>query len=231
MRFWNACLFSVGLAVAPVGHAVAQDAAPASGAADSEPAAATGAFEPVRLDDLLGAFADMPGLEASFVEEKHIGLLAAPLVSEGRLYFAPPGRLAREVVHPRPSNVVITPTEVRFSDENGQETITLDSRPELRALVESMVWLLAGNAEALLGAYVAEIEGDSDGWSLRLTPRERPLSDLIGRMEVRGQGLRVAEVRVVETTGDETVTRIVEADPARAFSDDELRTLFGDSTQ
>jgi len=184
----------------------------------------------ISVDALLGAFATMPGLEATFVEEKHLGLLAAPLVSTGTLYFLPPGSLVRRTDTPRPSEVRVTSDRVEFTDDQGTEAIALDARPELRALVESMVWLLAGDTTSLRTAYHERFEPGPEGWRLTLTPRGEPLSLLIARMVVVGRGLHVHEVQVVETTGDETVTRITAANPARVFADDERARLFGTQT-
>lgn len=225
MRFALACLFSAAIALsAPV--------AAQAPAGDAQPVDAGAVAAPESADALLEAFASMPGLEAEFVEEKHIALLAAPLVSSGRLYFAPPGFLHRVVESPTRSTTVVTPERVRFTDDTGTEEIALAARPELRALVESMVWLLAGDIDALRGVYSIAFEpGDDESWALTLTPQEEPLSHLIARMEVLGAGLRVETIRVVETTGDETVTRITDANPAREFSPDERTRLFEDGAR
>lgn len=216
LRAWGVAMALVGTAAAP---AFAQETPPAALAA------------PASADDLFAAFATMPGLEARFVEEKHIGLLAAPLRSEGTLYFMPPGTLARRVERPSPSQVLITPEAVHFSDGGGAQTIPLASRPELRALIESMVWLLAGDATSLRAAYAVGYETDGDRWTVTLTPSHAPLTELIAEMRIVGAGLTVSEVTVTETTGDETVTRIVDADPAREFDADEREALFSTPTQ
>ena len=202
------------------GEIVAQAAVP-EGESDG-----AGVAEVISLGELMAAFAQMPGLEATFEEEKHIGLLAAPLRSSGRLYFMRPGRLARFVDAPRPSQVLITPEMVHFSDATGSQMIALTGRPELSALVESMVWLLSGDAASLNGAYAPAMTGTTEAWTLTLTPREEPLSHLIAEMTVMGSGYAVQEIRVVETTGDETRTRILDADPAREFTDEERERLF-----
>jgi hypothetical protein len=189
------------------------------------------AEQPVDLDRLLGAFAKMPGLEARFVEEKRIALLAQPLESKGRLYFTKPGHLVRKVESPLASEVVITPEELRVKDQGGEQAIDLRARSDLRPFVESLVWILAGNRQALAQVYELSFEpaqGEKP-WQLTLTPKGEPLSRLIQHIRIRGQGLAVAEVQVRETSGDETVTRILEANPARTFSDDERRRLFGSS--
>src|SRR5664279_2835561 len=83
------------------------------------------ANQPASFDVLLGAFAHMPGLEARFVEDKHLALLAEPLQSSGVLFFARPGMLLRRVEAPRKSEVVITPTELRMKDADGEQSIDL----------------------------------------------------------------------------------------------------------
>jgi hypothetical protein len=60
-----------------------------------------------------------------------------------------------------------------------------------------------------------------------LTPKAEPLAHLIAHIRIVGPGLAVSEVHVKEKGGDETVTRITSADPARKFSPSELSSLFG----
>jgi hypothetical protein len=135
--------------------------------ADSDPEQT----EAMDLPTLLAAFAAMPGLEASFVEEKHLGMLARPLTSSGTLYFTQPGLLHRRIDTPRPSTVVITPDTLRFTDESGTEEIDLRARADVRLFVESLVWVLAGDQAALDATYAAEFSLEPEGWRLVLTPR------------------------------------------------------------
>jgi hypothetical protein len=172
----------------------------------------------------------MPGLEARFVEEKRLGLLAAPLVSRGRIYFTHPGLLLRRIEEPTRSEVVITPSELRIREPGHVEVIDLRSRGDVRPFVESLVWILAGNREALEAAYRIRFERSDavrEAWTLTLVPRRAPLDRLFREIRITGTGLAVNEIRVTETNGDETLTRILEANPARRFSDAEKRRLFG----
>ena len=57
-----------------------------------KPAATT-----LTLEKLLAGFRGLQGLAAHFHEEKHMELLAAPLLSEGDLYFIAPERLSRRI--------------------------------------------------------------------------------------------------------------------------------------
>lgn len=209
------------LVLLPVGFATAQPTA-----AKLEQARA----EPVReLSQLMAAFARMPGLEARFVEEKRLGLLARPLSSQGRLFFARPGLLLRRVEQPQVSEVIITPHELKMKDASGEQRIDLAARPDVRPFVESLTWLLAGDEKALAGVYKLEFTPPPDAglWQLTLTPKIEPLAHVIAQIRIVGQGLAVSEIQVREKGGDETITRIIEANPARTFAPSELRSLFG----
>lgn len=181
------------------------------------------------FSQLMAAFSRMPGLDARFVEEKHIGLLAQPLESRGRLYFARPGLFLRRVQSPTPSDVLITSKELRVRSADGEQRIDLASRAEVRPFVESLMWLLSGDGKALAGVYKIDFVPDAakNTWTLTLTPKQEPIVHLIAHMRVLGTGLRVTEIQVRERSGDEAITRILDADPARHFTREELRELFG----
>jgi hypothetical protein len=190
-----------------------------------------GAEAPATLDALFEGLRGMPGLEARFEEEKHVALLSSPLVSRGRIYFAPPSTLLRRVESPARADVLLTPAGVRLRQGGHEEVIDLRARPDVRPLVESMLWIFRGDRAALEGAFHVEyrrLEGaDAGRWRLSLRPRGAPLDRLIAELSLEGRGFAVERIEVRETSGDRTVTRILEADPRRTFSSEERRRLFG----
>jgi hypothetical protein len=206
----------------PQGDAAAPSAAAPSGSAASPPSV-------VDMGTLLRAFQGMPGLEAEFVEEKQIAMLARPLSSRGRLYFTHPGLMLRRVESPRPSEVVITPDSLRTKDENGEQTLDLRARPDIKPFIESLTWILGGDARALAAVYSLAFtpEGAGKPWLLSLTPKAKPLNQLIAAIQITGKGLRVDTVEVREVGGDRAITRIVSANPARSFDAAERARLFG----
>jgi Outer membrane lipoprotein carrier protein LolA-like len=199
-----------------------------AGAAPVRPAPRTPA-KPVDLDGLLGALQHMPGLEADFVEDKHIAMLAKPLTSRGKLYFTHPGLLLRRVEAPQRSEVLITPDSLRTRDASGEQTLDLRARPDVRPFVESLTWILGGNRAALGAVYTLTFtpEAAGRGWLLSLAPKQKPLNQLIAEIRIAGQGLRVETVEVRETSGDRAVTRILTANPERQFDAAERARLFG----
>ena len=208
------------------GARVVPDAAVAQPAAAREPGKQTS----VDMASLLSAFAGMPGLEATFSEEKHIALLARPLVSRGTLFFTRPALLLRRVESPEPSEVVINKDALRVRDKSGEQTLDLRARKDIRPFVESLTWILAGERAALERTYAASFQAESKGapWQLSLKPKVAPLSHLIAELVIRGRGLFVEQIEVRETGGDKTITRILSANPRRVFSAAERAKLFGE---
>jgi outer membrane lipoprotein-sorting protein len=178
---------------------------------------------------LLSAFAKMPGLEATFTEEKHIALLAKPLTSRGRLFFTHPGLLLRRIEAPELSEVVISQDSLRVRDKAGEQTLDLRARKDIRPFVESLTWILAGDRAALEKVYTISFQAENAGapWQLSLKPKVAPLSHLIAQLVIRGHGMFVEQIEVQETSGDKTITQILSANPKRTFTAAERAKLFG----
>ena len=199
---------------------------PARGQEEGAPPPA--AAPEAELGALLRRFKGLPGLAARFREERRLALLEEPLVDEGRLYFAPPGRLARHVERPSPSAVLIEERRLRLWDGKETREVPLDKSPVARELVAGFLLILAGDEPGLRRLYEVELrrlEGE-DRWRLVLRPRAKPLLDAIARLEFVGQGLVVERMLLVETGGDETETTFSEVDPAHTFGPEEAARVF-----
>lgn len=193
----------------------------------------TPAVTPVALslDALLSAFKQMQGLDARFEEEKTLALLAVPLRSSGRLYFAAPSSLLRRVEEPRPQDILLVEDRVRISDASSEQIIDLAGRPEVEPLVKSILWIFTGDRAALEAAYRIDYQASDDAgdarWLIGLTPRKAPLSDLLRELRIAGRGLAADRLELIETSGDRTITSISEVNPERVFEPEERRALFG----
>ena len=198
-------------------------ATPASVAAPATPAAQEAA-----LDALLARFAAMKGLSAKFREEKTMALLAAPLINEGEIHFAAPGRLVRHTRAPVRSTVLIDGERLTFGDARGVEAISFAQNPVVGLFVASFVKIFAGDKAALKAMYKMSFEPGptADAWSLRLRPQVAPMDKIVDRIEVAGEGTVIQSMKVVEVGGDETLTTFAEVDVDRRFSEAELAELF-----
>ncbi len=181
------------------------------------------------FDGLLRRFAALPGLEARFVEEKRIALLAVPVRSEGRIYFAPPDRLMRRVERPEASSALIAGGRLRMRQGSRVEELSIDDNPVLRGFIDSFRAVLAGDRRALERFYRIEFtprSDEADGWELILRPRAEPLARFLREIRMRGAGVAVREMRMMEVNGDETRTTFSELNTNRRFSQAETRSIF-----
>ncbi|MDH5491042.1 MAG: outer membrane lipoprotein carrier protein LolA [Myxococcales bacterium] len=191
-------------------------------------AGAQGAGDADALGALLARFAAMPGLEAEFREEKRIALLRTPLVNEGTLHFSPPDRLARHVLRPSPSSVLVQGGRMRVADASGERELELDTQPLLRAFVDPFLGLLGGDRRALERAYRLRFlpSSEADAWVLELRPHQPALGRILRHIRLEGQGLALSRLRVEEQSGDVSETTFRAVDSARRYSATELRLLF-----
>ncbi|HJL05841.1 MAG TPA: outer membrane lipoprotein carrier protein LolA [Polyangiaceae bacterium LLY-WYZ-15_(1-7)] len=179
------------------------------------------------LDELLTAFRGMSGLSARFREEKRVALLAVPLRSEGEIHFAPPGRLLRRVTSPTPSAALIEDGRLTMTANGERQEIDLSSNPVVAGFVSSFRHVLAGDRAALEETYrIGYAREDDGGWELTLRPKGAPLDQFLERMVMRGRGTNVVEMRMVEVSGDTTVTTFHDVNVGRRWSEAELRRVF-----
>jgi hypothetical protein len=182
--------------------------------------------KPWTIETLLAGFAAMPGLQAEFREEKHMALLAEPLVNEGTLHFSG-GKLARHVTKPVASSVLIADGLLEFGDGSGKETIDLDANPVVRLFVDSFVHIFAGDRAALEQLYAIQFSpGESSAWTLVLRPRMSPIDKVIDRVIVEGENLAITKMRIIEIGGDETITVFSKVDTTKIYSKRELAEVF-----
>ena len=186
----------------------------------------------VTLASLLAQFSAMPGLAANVREERRLKLLKEPLVSEGTLYYAPPGRLARHIHTPFASRLVVLGERVQYGTSSEGGEIELGMSPALRSFVEAFRLLLSGDVDGLEGLFAMQWtppgrqNGSASSWHLSLSPKEEPLSEIVRSLEIRGHDGVLSELSIREVSGDRTDMTFSEVDPGRRFSEEEAAAVF-----
>lgn len=180
------------------------------------------------LDRLLASFRGMTGLSARFVEEKTIALLATPIRSEGEVHFVAPGTLMRRVTAPTASAALIERGRLTMLAHGRRQEIDLTSNAVVGGFVSSFADVLAGDRAALERTYRVDYSRLASGdWKLTLRPRGAPLDQFLSEMEMVGRGRGVTSMRMLEVSGDVTVTTFRDVQLDRRFSDEERRRIFG----
>jgi outer membrane lipoprotein-sorting protein len=175
------------------------------------------------VDSVLGRFARIEGLTLSFREEKHIALLSMPLVTEGTLAYARPGRLARRAGG---QIVLIDGSALRMSDGGREQHIDLTSQPIVRSFVDSFRAFLAGDRAALERSYTIAFAHTDADWTITLTPRAAPLTQFMTSIVFHGAGDALTRMTMTETSGDTTTTTFSSVDDHHRFGADEAARVF-----
>ncbi len=178
------------------------------------------------LESVLSRFRAMPGMEAHFREEKAIALLSVPLVSEGVVHFAPPGRLARHVTAPATSSMILNGGEMTLGDDRGSRTVNLVESPVVAVFVESFVHLLAGDRDALAARFELGFAAEGSTFSITLRPKDERIRGMVESIIVSGDQEGVKTLIVRERNGDVATTTFSRINNRREYSDAERARLF-----
>lgn len=189
-------------------------------------ATASAAAAPPAYAPLLAELAKKPGVYAHFSEKKTMAMLVAPLESSGELYYAAPNLLARYTQKPENNVVVLESHRVRFYDGKTWQTVDYANKPVVKELAESLLGILRGDVNGLEKLYRLEWSQKGQTWTLVLRPKLAPMNQLVERLELQGQGLVIAQLRVVEAGGDETLTTYTQVDTARVYTAADRKRIF-----
>ena len=191
-------------------------------------AADDGANDAAGVAALMARFAQLPGLEAQFREEKRIALLAVPLVNEGTIHYAAPGHLRRTTERPERSTVLLDRQRLVLTRDSHREEIEVGSNPAVRFFVDTFVLLLAGDRIALGSMYHMRFHSlAADGaWQLTLRPRDPRMAGLVREIVVHGDGVVLRELIMLEASGDQSRTVFTDVNPARTYTAAERAQLF-----
>jgi hypothetical protein len=144
--------------------------------------------------------------EIGFREVRTTRLLKSPLVSSGRLRYAPSGRLERETQKPMAETITIDGMQVTVDRDGARTELSLPSGTPLAALVQTLRAVLGGQEAELDALYRSTAQGSLDRWTLALEPRTA--EGTVQAIRLSGSGGKVNEIEVLERNGDKTVTTL-----------------------
>jgi outer membrane lipoprotein-sorting protein len=157
------------------------------------------------LQQLMAALAKSPPGRATFVETKHIAMLDKPVESSGELLFAPPDRLEKRTLKPKPESMVVDGDEL--SIERGGRTYRLRLRayPEIGAFIDSIRGTLSGNRQVLERDFRLALGGTASAWTLQLFPFDEKMKAVVRRIRITGSEGKVTSVEIDQADGDSSL--------------------------
>lgn len=177
--------------------------------------AVLGGPDPVRADlfgDVLARLESQGPVVVRFEEERHVSFLDRPLRSAGTLSFTPPDVLIKQTLTPKTSLARVDGDELLIVDDDEERRVPLDAEPSIRATIDLLRALLAGDRETLERRFEVAAETGAGGWSAVLSPREPTVAKRLARIEVSGREARVERIEFHETGGDRSVLTLSEPD-------------------
>ncbi len=161
----------------------------------------------------MAQLAAIPQRRADFTEDRHFAALTTDLRSQGWLLYQHPDFLQKMTTAPRPENLTVQGDELRLTPANEAERIvSLDSQPEVAALVDAVRDPLAGDLAALRRHYAVAASGSLAAWHLALTPTDAPVRQMLHDVAIDGAGADIRSIRVTQANGD-TQTMTITAPP------------------
>jgi Outer membrane lipoprotein carrier protein LolA len=163
---------------------------------------------PASAQELFRGLAGLPGLSAHYREEKQLALLVEPVVSEGTVWFVPPGEFIRVTSKPVWSTLVVRLRSVVYTDDAGEQRLPVGKSHPARAFVQVFVNVVRGDLPAVERDFAVAFTPQTDGrssWDLALSPRKKGFAG-VRSIRIHGSGLVIASLEVVEAAGDRTVT-------------------------
>jgi hypothetical protein len=159
---------------------------------------------PASAAELFRGLAALPGLSAHYREAKKLSLLVEPLATEGTVFFVPPGEFIRVTTRPAWSSLVVKPRSVIYTDEAGEQRLPVGKDHPARAFVQVFVDVVKGDLSAVERDFSVTFAAGSP-WELGLVPKKKSAAG-VRSIRIRGTGLVIASLEVIETSGDRTET-------------------------
>jgi len=159
------------------------------------------------FDDLMATLAQRKSGEARFAEERFVSGLDQTLNYTGTMSFSA-DRLERQTLTPRRESFIVEGNQLTLQRGERVRHLTLDSVPELAAMVTAMRGTLNGDGTALRRYFRPTVDGAAARWTLTLVPLDFRLLGVVRLLRIDGMH---ADVRVVElqlADGDRSVTTI-----------------------
>jgi outer membrane lipoprotein-sorting protein len=166
------------------------------------------------LADLGKKASDFQTLATDFTQEKKMAMFREKLVIKGRIRLQKPNKIAWHVDSPLRYSVLITDKSIRQWDEDTDriQEISLSGNPVFRNVLNQLTVWFSGDYGSLIDGNDVRLVGEAP-LSLEFVPRDNNIAKKIIRsitITFRDDRKYLRQIRILETSGDETVIRFSE---------------------
>lgn len=162
----------------------------------------------IELQGLLEKLASTAEKSALFTETKTAYFLKKPVLSKGTLEFSSPV-LIKRITHPKSLEQKIEAGVLTIRrDSQLQQTISLNSEPELALGINAILWVLSGDFNQLDDSFYITFIDNPDNWTIKLLPKDPQLAGTIASINLKGLDANVNLIKIEYSNGN-TVTTVV----------------------
>ncbi len=165
------------------------------------------------VEKLMQEFSRVNYARLDFVETKQSIFLIIDTVVKGSMEYRAPDYIEKNTVSPLVEQVVIDGDSmvIRRTVAAGKSdtmvltrSYSIQSHPLLKATIENIRAILAGNAAMLAKNYILHLQGVRQAWQLSLVPKSKDILDYIASIYLTGAGARIKQVVTTQADGDES---------------------------
>lgn len=175
------------------------------------------------LDDLQAQLQTAQVVRGDFIQDKHLRSLPQPLRSRGSFTLATGKGLLWRALTPIALDMRITAQGIARREPDGTWR-ALPARGTGDRESKLFLAVLAGDTKGLQDNFDITIEGEARAWTLTLVPRSRLLKQIFDRIHISG-GQLVDTIELIETQGDRSVLRMVDAQADTQLTVEEQRAF------
>lgn len=157
----------------------------------------TGALHALDLQTLAATLQRHTNIQGSFIQERHLQNLPAPLQSQGDFVLVPGKLLLWQMKTPFAVVLRVREDGIAQQTDSGAWQSTAQNTHHI-ALFMAM---LAGDLTALEQQFHIRIQGGIDDWHMELTPKDALLKQIFTRITLAGDRF-VRSIALDETQGD-----------------------------
>ena len=165
------------------------------------------------VEALMHELSEVSHAKLDFTETKKSIFLITDTTIEGVMEYRAPDYIEKFTMSPFQERVIIDGDsmliEKTLSSGKQEEvvipqTYSVESHPALKAAIESIRAMLAGDVDILTAGYVATITGTRDNWELNLEPKEAEILEYIESISLSGEDIHIKKVVTIQADGDES---------------------------
>ena len=170
------------------------------------------------ISSLMSSLSDVTYAKLDFKETKRSIFIITDLIIEGTIEYKAPDYIEKNSFTPKIEKVIIEGDSmtIESTGKAGKvdapvrtQNYSVKSHPILKAAVESIRAMLAGDLDLLQENYKIEFEGVQSDWKLNLIPKADDIREFIQQMNLSGNDTEIAEIVTIQADGDKISTELM----------------------